>query len=86
MKTTELKQKLIRKLENLEESQMEELYGLVLNWLNGKKEVEEWALLSEPEKQGIIEAIEEIDSGYGQSHADVVNEMRKTHPNARYNA
>lgn len=76
MKTTELKQKLIRKLDNLEESQMEELYGLVVNWLNGKQEVEEWALLSEPQKQGIVEAIEEIDAGYGLAHADVVNEIR----------
>ena len=82
MKTTELKQKLIRKLENLEESQMEELYGLVVNWLNGKKEVEEWALLSESQKKGIIDAIEEIDSGYGQAHSDVVNEMRKKYPDA----
>ena len=57
MKTTELKQKLFRKLDNLEENQMEKLYGLVVSWLNGKKEVEEWTLLSEPEKQGIIEAI-----------------------------
>lgn len=83
MKTTELKQKLFRKLDNLEEGQMEELYGLVQNWLNGKKEVEEWALLSEPQKQGIIDAIEEIDAGYGQSHSDVVNEMRKKYPDVR---
>jgi len=83
MITTELKQELIRKLDNLEESQMEELYGLVVNWLNGKKEVEEWALLTEPQKKGIIDAIEEIDAGHGQAHADVVNEMRKKYPDAR---
>ena len=80
MKTTELKQKLIRKFDNLEESQMEELYGLVVNWLRGKKEVEEWALLSETKKQGIIDAIGEIDTGCGQARADVVNEMRKKYP------
>lgn len=80
MKTNELKQKLIRILDNLEKSQMEELYGLVVNWLRGKKEVEEWTLLSEIQKQGIIDAIEEIDSGQGQAHSDVVNEMLKKYP------
>jgi hypothetical protein len=82
MKTTNLKQKLIRKLDNLDESQMEELYGLVVNWLNGKKELKEWILLSDSQKQGIMDAIEEIDSGFGRAHEDVVNEMRKKYPDA----
>jgi hypothetical protein len=47
-----------------------------------KPKLKEWILLSDSQKKGIMDAIEEIDSGYGRGHADVVNEMRKNYPDA----
>lgn len=40
--------------------------------MNGQKDVSDWGKLTEEQKQGIIDAIEEIDSGKGITHEKVM--------------
>ena len=66
MKTSEeLKNKIINQIDSLDDSILEEFYGLLTNFINSRKDINDWDLLSESQKQGIINAISEIDEGKG---------------------
>lgn len=61
---------------------MEELYGVFLNYINGKKDLGDWNELTEEQKKGIVEAIDEIDAGKGIPHSKVIASIRKKYTNA----
>jgi hypothetical protein len=77
MTTSDLKLKIFRQIDSLEKSRLEELYGVFANFINGKKDIGDWDKLTEEQKQGIINAIGEIDSGKGIPHEKVMAKMRK---------
>ena len=82
MNTSELKLKLFRQIDSLEESSLEDLYGVLINFLNGKKDIEDWTHLSDNQKQGIVDAVKEMDSGKGITHNEVINKFRKKYSHA----
>jgi hypothetical protein len=65
MTVSDLKLKIFRQIDSFEKSRLEEFYGLLLNYVNGKKDVSDWDKLSTAQKQGILDAIEEVDSEKG---------------------
>jgi O6-methylguanine-DNA--protein-cysteine methyltransferase len=77
MTAAELKLKIFRQVDSLEESRLEELYGVFLNYINGQKDLEDWTKLTTEQQQGIIDAIEEIESGKGISHETVLTNIRR---------
>ena len=42
-----------------------------------KMDINDWQELTEEQKQGILDAIEESDSGKGTTHEKVIENMRK---------
>ena len=82
MTVADLKLKIFREVDSLEKSRLEKLYGVIINFLNGQKDVRDWDRLTEEQKQGITEAIDEIDKGMGISHETVMTKMRKKYTNA----
>ena len=82
MTVSDLKLKIFRQIDSLEKSRLEEFYGLLLNYINGKKDVSDWEKLSAAQKQGILEAIEEVDSEKGVEHKVVIDKFRKKYFNA----
>jgi hypothetical protein len=81
MTVSDLKLKIFRQIDSLEKSRLEEFYGLLLNYINGKKDIPDWERLSPAQKQGLMDAIDQLDSGQGVSHKDVIDNLRK-----KYNA
>ena len=77
MTIADLKLKIFRYVDSLERSRLEELYGVLINYLNGQKDIGDWEELTEEQKQGIMNAIDEIDSGKGITHQKVIAKMRK---------
>jgi hypothetical protein len=77
MNASELKLKIFRQIDSLEKTSLEDFYGILINYVNSKKEINDWVELSDVQKQGIIDAIEEIDSGKGVSHNSVLRKYRK---------
>jgi hypothetical protein len=77
MTTSDLKLKIFRQIDSMEKSRLEELYGVLANFINGKKDIGDWDKMTEEQKQGIINAIGEIDSGNGIPHEKVMAKMRK---------
>jgi hypothetical protein len=82
MTTSDIKLRLFRQIDSLEKSKLEELYGVVVNFINGQKELTDWDTLTESQKSGIIDALEEIEEGKGMSHQDVVSKYRNKYSRA----
>jgi hypothetical protein len=81
MTVSDLKLKIFRQIDSLEKNRLVEFYGLLLNYINGKKDISDWDRLTLAQKQGLMDAIDQLDSGKGISHNDVINKLRK-----KYNA
>ena len=77
MTTSDLKLRLFRQIDALDKSKLEELYGVLINYLNGQKDLSDWEKLSDNQKLGILDAIDEIDSGMGISNKVVLEKFRK---------
>ena len=76
MTTSDLKLKIFRQIDLLEKKRLEELYGVLVNFVNSKKDIKDWDKLSEEQKQGVFNAIKEIDSGRGITNEQVLAMMK----------
>ncbi len=77
MTVSDLKLKIFRQIDTLEKNRLEELYGVLLNFINEKKDIGDWERLTDEQKQGIFDAIEEIELGKGISNDKVMSKIRK---------
>jgi hypothetical protein len=82
MNTSELKLKIFRQVDSLERTRLEDFYGVLTNFLNGQKEINDWIKLTDDQKLGIFDAIEEVDSGKGIAHDKVISKYRKKYSHA----
>ena len=78
----ELKHKIIFQIDSLDDNILEEFYGLLTNFINSKRDIDDWDLLTDIEKQGIIDAIGEIDDGKGIPHKQVMSNIRQKYSDA----
>lgn len=81
MSSAELKLKIFRQVDLLDKSKLEDLYGILVNYLNGQNDLEDWMKLTDEQKQGIGRAIDEIDSGKAIKHQAIVEKFRKKYSN-----
>jgi len=82
MTVADLKLKIFREVDSLEKNRLQEIYGVLINYIRGQKDIDDWDKLSEEQKEGIVEAINEIDSGKGTPHKKVIARIRKNYINA----
>ena len=47
MTASDLKLRIFRQIDALEQNKLEELYGVLLNYLNSQKDVADWEMLTE---------------------------------------
>ena len=77
MDASELKLKILKEIDSLEESKLQEVYGFLQNFIRREKDLEEWDDLNSAQQQGIIDAIEELNDGKGVVHESVIAKYRK---------
>lgn len=82
MNTSDLKLKIFREIDSLEKSKLEDFYGVLVNFLNGQKELNDWQKLSNEHRQGILDAVDQIETGKVISHDTITDKYRKKYPNA----
>jgi hypothetical protein len=82
MTISDLKLKIFRQIDSLEKNKLEEFYGLLKNYINGQTDISEWEKLSPSQKQGILDAIDEIDSDRGIQNKVVLDKFRKKYAHA----
>lgn len=77
MKAAEIKLDLYDKIEHADFEQLKELYGLITNYFNGTKAVEDWELLSESQKKKINQSLEQADAGLGTPAKEAIKKVRE---------
>ena len=77
MSSEELKLQIFRQVDALDASKLKEFYGLMLNYMNSSKDITEWMGVSESEKQGVENAIKEMNDGIGIPHDQVMLTMKR---------
>ena len=82
MTVSDLKLKIFRQIDSLEKNRLEEFYGLLMNYMNSKKDITEWDKLSKAQKKGLFDAIDEIEEGKGKSNKTVIDKFRKKYSDA----
>lgn len=82
MNTTELKTKILKQIDALDSDKLEGFYGLILNYVNAQRSEDEWGLLSDEQRVGILAAIAEVESGQKIPHAEVTAKHRSRFRNA----
>lgn len=76
MNTAEIKIDLFRKLDSLKGNRLEEAYGVLLNFINSRNEIDEWQNLSMEQQNAIELGIEQLDRGEGRKHKNVMSDFR----------
>ncbi|MGB8492414.1 MAG: hypothetical protein WCE64_15275 [Bacteroidales bacterium] len=82
MTVSDLKLRIFRQIDSLEKNKLEEFYGLLMNYINGQKDISDWNNLSANQKKGILDAIDEVDAGKGIPNGTVLNKFRKKYTHA----
>ncbi len=75
MTASDLKVKIIRQIDSLGKEELEEFYGVLLNYINGQKNVKDWDAMSACQQNGIYGAIQEIEAGEGILHDIIYPQM-----------
>ncbi len=65
----------------LNKSNLEDIYGLLLNYINEQQDSSDWDLLSENQKNGIYKAINEINDGKHLLNEDVLEKYKSKYLN-----
>ena len=73
MDTSELKLRIFREIDSLEQGKLQEVYGYLQNFLRGDKDLRDWEILSVAQKEGLKNAIKDLDAGKGVVHEDVIS-------------
>jgi hypothetical protein len=77
MSTAEIKLKLFREIDTLDKSKLEQVYGLLFNFLNKETDIEEWNSLSQAQQNGLVQAVAELDAEEGIDHQSIMDKFRK---------
>jgi hypothetical protein len=64
------------KLDSLKGKTLEQANGMLLNYINGKSDVDDWQNHSHEQQAAILHAVEQLEKGHGRSHNEVMSEMR----------
>ena len=81
MNTAEIKIDLFRKIDSLKGRNLQEAYGLLLNYISGNYALDEWKNLTIEQQNAIHEGIKELDNGEGRNHSIVISDFRKRYLN-----
>ena len=81
MNAADLKIKIFRQVDSLDNAKLEELYGVMLNFINSKKDSDEWIGVNVEEVKGIEAAITEFAEGKGIPNDQVISNLRKKYSN-----
>jgi len=71
------KLKLFRQIDALEDSKLQQVYGLLLNLVNTEDDTEQWNSLSETKRQGLIDALSEMNHSEGIEHQSIIEKYKQ---------
>jgi len=81
MNTAELKLKIFRQVDLLDKDKLEDVYGLLANYINGLQSETDWDILSDHQKNGIYTAINELEDGKHILNDSIIQKYKRMYPN-----
>jgi predicted transcriptional regulator len=81
MNAAEIKIELFRKLDSLKENRLEEAYGILINFINGKTGIDEWQNLTIEQQNAIQHGLDQLNRGEGRKHSQVMSDLRNKYLN-----
>jgi len=81
MNTSELKLKIFRQVDRLDKNKLEDVYGLLANYINGLQSESDWDVLSDHQKNGIYTAINELENGKHILNDSIIQKYKRMYPN-----
>ncbi len=70
-----MKTSLLKKINSVDERKLEEVYGVLLNYLNGSEK--EWNKLTKKQQAGIEKGVSQLNAKKGIPHDSVMRKLRK---------
>ena len=83
MNTSDLKLKIIRKIDSHDKSKLEDFYDVLVNFVNGQKDLSEWKELTNDQTQGILDAVSQVESGKIIAHDKIVAKYSNKYSSAQ---
>lgn len=77
MSTAELKNELHEKIDHADDTQVKQLYGLMLNYFNGLDDTEEWDSLSKYQQEQINIGLAQAEAGLGSPVEEAMKGVRE---------
>jgi len=81
MTTAELKLDIFRMVDGLKKNQLDELTGLISNYIHGQYGLDDWESLSTIEKKALLDAKQSIRKNGGTEHSTVMKTIRQRFAN-----
>lgn len=75
MSSPELKLELFRQIDTLDNASLHKMYKIVIDFINEQQHSVAAEELSTYQKQGIVDAIADLDAGNGNTHEAVIKKM-----------
>ena len=75
MSTPELKLELFRQIDTLDNASLHKMYKMVMDFMREEQHSVATEELSTYQKQGIVDAIDDLDAGNGSAHEEVIKKM-----------
>ena len=82
MTIADLKLSISRQVDALDKHKLEAFYGVLINFVNEQKDISDWVKLSVKQKQGIFDAIDEMNAHKGIPDETVIAKFREKYSNA----
>jgi|GEM_PF-4968562 len=77
MTTDQIKILLEKQIGELSPASLKELYGIVVNFFNGKQSLDQWASISSEEKAAIEGGLQQLNKGKRIPRRQAMNMLRK---------
>jgi len=82
MTISDLKLSIFRHVDALDKHKLETFYGVLINFMNEQKDITDWEKLSGKQKQGIFDAIDEINAHKDMPGETVIAKYREKYSHA----
>lgn len=76
MTTSEIKKKISEEIDILDKSTLEQVYHLLLKFLNKEATTDNWNSLSQKQQSSLLEAIDEMNSSNGLDHKTIIDKFK----------
>jgi hypothetical protein len=78
----DIKSQIIREMDALNQNALQDFYGLLLNFLHGRRVDGEWSDLSAAQRSGLLHALSQVENEQTVPHEQLAAKYKNRYPGA----